>query len=89
MMQLIPVTLSLLNLDPIMLFRIAVVMLPVFTALMFSFLTEIFNYNIIKLDQIKQSDLPLSEFHYRVDNKEHEYKIRIDRKRNIVYSKDF
>lgn len=87
MMELIGTTLSLFNLDPVTLFRIAVVMLPVFTVFMFSFPTAIFNCSITEFAQIKQCYLPLSEYHYRADNKEHEFKERIGRKRSLVYSK--
>jgi hypothetical protein len=52
---------------------------------MISFPTAV-NCKIPTLEQIKQWDSSLSEFQYRTDNKEHEYKIRIDRKRSIVYS---
>ena len=86
-MELVSAILPLLNLDPITLISIAVVMAPVFTAFMFSFPTAVFNCGITELEQIKQCDSPLSEFQYRTDNKEHEYKIRIDRKRSLVYFK--
>lgn len=63
------------NIDPIVLIRITIIMAPVFTVFIFS-----------ELEQIKKCDSPLSEYHYRGDNKEHEYKKRIDRKRSLVYS---
>jgi len=77
------------NLDPITLIHIFVIMAPVFTVFIFSFPQAVFNCGITELDQIRKCDSPLSEYHYRGDNKEHEYKKRIDRKSSLVYSIHF
>lgn len=85
-MELAPITLPLFNSVPVVILSMfAVVMLLVSIAsFTFGFTTAI-NCKIPKLEQIKQCDSSLSEFQYRTDNKEHEYKIRIDRKRSILF----
>lgn len=89
MMELVSITPPLFNLDLIILFKIAIIMLPVFTVFMFSFPTPVLNSGFTNLGQIQQCDSSLSEFHYRADNKEHEYKERIDRKRSILFQMVF
>ena len=89
-MELAPITLPLFNSVPVVILSMFAVVMLLMSIASFTFGFPIaINCKIPKLEQIKQSDLPLSEFQYRTDNKEHEYKIRIDRKRSLVYSKDF
>lgn len=85
-MELVLTTLPLFNSVTIMALSIitAMMLLMFMVSFMFSFPTTI-NCNIQTLEQIKQYDSPLSEFQYRTDNKEHEYKERIDRKRSLAY----
>lgn len=62
-----------------------VIMMPVFTVFMFSSQSVIFNCSITELGQKIYCVSSLSEYYYRADNKEHEFKERIDRKRSLVY----
>ncbi len=79
--------LPLSNSDPITLASIiTITVASLLISFVFSFSTGLSNNCLTSLNYTTQWDSPLSEFHCKRDDIEHEYVERIDRKNSLRYS---